>query len=523
MLEWSSPLWLLGLSGAPFVWLLHRLRSARPEIPVSAGFLWRARAMEDEAGRRFTETDPAWRRRALLVALLALAAAGPRWAEAPRRNLDIWVDDSLSLQAMEGGTPRHRLALAALAEALRAEAPYQATLRSLGRADRSLRFDSGSAADGLAQLAGWFGEPGSEPRPPIPAAMNPEAAHWLLTDGADAALDAWAAAAPLARIVRAGEARENLAVTVLSVRPVPDGGERWAGLVGLANTGALPARRTVELHAGGRLLRSWPVELAAGASTRLSFDLPEAAGASLRAWVSPADALEADDRLALDLSGRIPARRVGPCGPYLRAALEAHPRLDFRPEATPELTFACGEKARFEGAGIHFHSPGAASPPAAPLFWTAAAGPLRALFLDRAWLRIFRDYPFRPEEGETLLAVATRPLIRQWSAPDRIAVYLDMDDADFARRPEYPALVAGLVGRLAPAADWERGYEVERSPEPSRIAPLALPPVRAASTAATTPAGLDLGPWLILAALAVLALDLARGSRLPLARQWGWR
>lgn len=523
MLEWSSPLWLLGLSGVPLVWLLHRLRLARPEVPVSAGFLWRAQAVEDEAGRRFAETDPAWRRRALLVALLALAAAGPHWTGTPRRNLDIWVDDSLSLQALEGGTPRHRLALDALAEALRAEAPYEATLRSLGRADRSLRFDSDTAADGLARLAGWFGEPSSEPRPPIPAAMNPAAAHWLLTDGADAALDAWAAAAPLARIVRIGEARENLALTVLSVRPNPDGGERWAGLVGLANTGASAARRTVELYAGGRLLRSWPVELAAGASTRLSFDLPEAAGRDLRALVPPADALAADDSLALELPDRIPARRVGPCGPYLRAALEAHPRLDFRPGGEPGLTFACGEEARFEGAGIHFHSPGTSSPPAAPLFWTAAAGPLRTLFLDRAWLRIFRDYPLRPEEGETLLSVANRPLIRQRSLPARIAVYLDMDDPDFARRSEYPALVAGLVGRLTPAADWERGYGVERSPEPSRIAPLALPPLRTASAAATAPAGFDLGPWLILAALAVLALDLARGPRPPLAWRWGWR
>lgn len=520
MLEWSSPLWLLGLAGVPLVWLLHRLRLARPELPVSAGFLWRAQIVEDEAGRRFAEADPAWRRRALLVALLALAAAGAHWTGAERRSLEVWVDDSLSLQAEEqGGTPRYRLALAALAEALRAAAPYEATVRSLGRAERSLGFDSDSAEDGLERLAGWFEEPGAEPHPPIPAAMNPAASHWLLTDGADTALNAWAEAAPLGRIIRAGAERDNLALTVLSVRPTPDGRERLAGLIGVANTGSSPVRRTVELQAGGSLLQRWPVELAAGASARLGFDLPEAAGSSLRVLAVPGDALAADDGLSLELPGKIPVEWLGGCGPFLRAALEAHPRLNFH-AGDAELSFACGENVRLDGAGIHFHSPGLSSPPAAPLFWTPAAGELRALFLDRAWLRIFRDYPFRPGEGEALLAVAGRPLIRQPAGAARLDVYLDMDDPEFARRPEYPALVAGLIGRLAPAADWGRGYASERPLEASRIAPLDMPAERVDASAGKVSAGIDLSPYLIVAALAVLALDLARSGRAFPAQRW---
>src|SRR5262245_57671007 len=93
--------WLAALALLPVVRWLHRYRDAAAATPVAAVFLWRTDAVTG-ASRTRGPPDPAWRRRALVVALLVLALAGPRWPGDRGAPVMIWLDDSQSLYARDG-------------------------------------------------------------------------------------------------------------------------------------------------------------------------------------------------------------------------------------------------------------------------------------------------------------------------------------------------------------------------------------------------------------------------------------
>ena len=57
-----------------------------------------------------------------------------------------------------------------------------------------------------------------EPRLPPPQALDPSRAHWLVTDGADADVNAWAVTAPIARRLQVGRAADNVGITRVSAR-----------------------------------------------------------------------------------------------------------------------------------------------------------------------------------------------------------------------------------------------------------------------------------------------------------------
>jgi len=511
MIEWSSPGWLWGLVVLPLVWALHKLRARRGEFAVSAVFLWRYAAFEETTGSRWSSADPAWRRRALILALLILAEAGAHWSDS--RFIEIWLDDSVSMLVDEGKAKRHEMALQVLREALDDLSPFRAVIHSLTYPGRSVRFDSSYANRWEGEVESWFQDPGPGVQMPLAMEMSPDAGHWLVTDGADSDVNRWADAAQLSRIVQVGTARDNLALTALSLRPSLKSENGLNGILELANAGDAEARRTIELYVGERMLRSWPVVVSSGGTETLAFDLPKPVDGPLIARSKPADALTYDDELALAYPQRVHARLFGACGRHLSAALSVHPALTFPSDNgnDADLAVVCGNGEA--GAGrvrIRFQRTERSHTLGKPVLWTSGTRELKHVFLDHRWLRAFPVGAFGPDSGKALLAAGSEWLIASNENPREIDVRLDMEFQAFAERPEYPVLIAGLIERLLPEARLDRVYEARRSRGESRIAPLPMPEPMAAPDLISGGAGVDLSPYLIIGAIGLLVLDMRR-------------
>src|SRR6478736_5910899 len=97
----DHPWWLAALALLPVVRWLHRYRAATDATSVAAAFLWRGDVHTGMRGREPQPPDPAWRRRAGVVALLALVLAGPRLPGGHGAPIIVWLDDSQSLYARD--------------------------------------------------------------------------------------------------------------------------------------------------------------------------------------------------------------------------------------------------------------------------------------------------------------------------------------------------------------------------------------------------------------------------------------
>lgn len=492
MIVWSAPWWLLALALAPLIWWLHTFRRGGREVKVSSLRLFPPDGGRDEAGRRRAAADRIWPLRAAASAGLALALAGPGWRGEGLAPVQIWVDDSLSMAAAEaGGKTRLALGLGRLKTALDEAGWPEAEARSLADPARpGLRLSRGTSE---AAWLDWARVGDSPPRPPEPWQMAPEAGHWLLTDGADGKLNAWAEQAPLSQIVQAGQAGENSALTLLALRPAGDGG--WRGLAQIDNLGAKPATRSLGL-AG----QSWTVEVPPGESRQVEFALGPEAG-EVAAQLSPADALALDDALALAAPAKPMLRIAGDCPPPVLAALRAHPRLAVGEPAA--LTVACGDApAPGEGPLLRLRQSPAAQPLKDPAVWLEEAGKLQRLRLPAEWLAA---HPADgPAEGRPLLLAGDRALVTV--AGRRVDCYLDLSGGPLARQPEFPALLAGLVDAALGDDLLDGTASRSRPAEGSRIAPRGLPRPAPPGRRAEPPPR-DLAPALLLLVAAALLAD----------------
>jgi hypothetical protein len=476
MVTLSSPLWLLGLAIIPVIRWLHRFRERGPEREVSALFLWRAGAASDTAGRTQQDPDPRWRLRAAVAAAIVLALAEPRLRTEATRPIDVWVDDSISMYALEASETRMRAALRELLRAL-PRAARGVRLHSLADPASSLDLDRSRGDDSFTALAGWAAQPRGAPLPPPPATLDPDRAHWLITDGADAAVNAWAERAPLSRVIEVGTRADNVAVTRVAARLSLASPDTADVLVSAHNAGPHLETRQLALAAGGEPVGRWSLRLEPGARAAHRIGIPLAAATRLQATLTPADALPNDDTLALALADLQPIRMrlEGRCPSALLAALQAHPRLaNAREISERELTIACGpESEAMTPPAILIHAPHTARAAGAPL---SAAIELPAL--DPAWL--IGEYAQPVSEGfSEILRGPNGVLIEATATPPRVVhVYLDLANAAFARQPEYPALLDRLVGYALNRETLDAVASAERAPSESRIASLTVPSPR---------------------------------------------
>jgi hypothetical protein len=313
MMLFASPIWLLGLLTVPVIWYLHRRGPMLKRQPVASLELWpESLATAAQPGPR-RRPDPVWRQRALVAALLSLALTGPR-LHAPAERVTLWVDDSLSMQIAEGGKTRLQRGLDEVRGALSARSVSNVEVHTLSRPWQV--WPSPDAA--LSALPTSAGE--HEPRLPDPTRLDPSRSHWLVTDGADAWVNAWLAQSTVSRVFQTAEGSRNVGVAQLSARPQPtkDGGV--AVQVILVNGGNQLETRRLQLSVDASLLDAREVSLAPGSTQTLSLAVrttPSRIGARL----TPADALAMDDAAVVSIRAArprcnarwMPTRRCAGC------------------------------------------------------------------------------------------------------------------------------------------------------------------------------------------------------------------
>jgi hypothetical protein len=506
MPSFLSPLWLLALLGVPLLRWLHRFSRQERGHPVAALFLWRQAATETQ-GRRRGPPDPRWRLRALLLAVLALALARPVLEQDDPRGIEVWIDDSPSMQTLETGGSRLRLALERLDRELAGRDATDVMLRSLQ--DPALRLEwRGSARSGW-QDQGREAEPqdATDARPPPAVSMTADREHWLVTDGADAAINAWARQAPLHRVLRTGSVRDNVALTRLAVRPALQDNAAHV-LLRVHNPGEQMATRQLVLYANDRELHRESLDLPPDQARELSLRLPDLHAGALLARLEPADALAWDDQLGVAHAALDPVRvdLDASCPRALHTVLRNHPRLVLRPGATDALPIRCGQA--YSGPGLFFKLP---TQPV-PLDYTPGFAPPWP-WLDRDWLHTDRSSPIGADE-EILLGNRAQPLVSlQAAASRRVTVHFDIARDRLIRQPEYPLLVDALLGTVLQRALLDETFVASRPVMESRIAPRPVARGELPTSQADSRRARALQPYALWLALLLLALDLLGAAR----------
>ena len=298
-LSLAAPIWLCGLLLLPLIRWLHRGGPQRRALPVSRLALWRGAVASSPAGGERRPPDPAWRRRALLAALLSLALAEPQWP-GQRTQLTLWVDDSLSMLTREAQGTRLAVGLAQARALLAEAAPTEVDVRTLGDPWRAL-----GALDEASVATILDGAGRGVPAPPPPALLRRQSQQWLLTDGADAVLRAWPGDRQPDRVIQVASVTRNVGLERLSARRHLEDPDQLDLLLKVTNGGSAAETRTLVWFAGGAEVARSTLDLAAGTSALVRATIPTAA--SVRATLQPGDALAADAEIVLDLA---PLRRL---------------------------------------------------------------------------------------------------------------------------------------------------------------------------------------------------------------------
>jgi hypothetical protein len=519
----AAPLWLTGLVLIPLLWWLHRRSSCGRSVLVASLALWPVRRPPEAAAGPTARhpVDPALLRRVLIVALAIIALAGPA-SPRPSGSVTVWVDDSASMRATEAGGPRSGLALARLGQELAARAAGEVIVRALG---------DPATARTIGELPALFaaptaGDAGREPVLPAPESLEGTSEHWLVTDGADARVNAWLGLAPIGRVLQSGSTTENVALTALSVRRALSGAGRYVVQAAVMNAGRARAERRLELAGEAGTLWSAPLQVEPGQSATVNVELEWAAG-RLQAVLSPGDALHLDDSLALDASGLAPvAVEVdSSCPAALRAAILAHPATQTAAAASrPDLAIDCAGRMTASGAPRLLARPvidGRAVEGAAR--WSSAAAAGVRLALDPRLLVRSGSLP-RLETGDTLLlGTADEPLVvRRAASTPVVEVALDLAQPAFAASPQYPLFVSAVAALTLERPLLGVVTAVSRPVDGARIAPLAQ--LTAEPQAAWRPASArDLSAGLLWAAVLLLAWDLVAASGVALATRRYYR
>lgn len=522
----ADPLWLVGLGIIPLIRWLHRAEAPLSAWQVSALFLWDQASEKDAQGKTKKRPDPAWRRRALLAAFVVGALANPHWM-AETRLLTVWVDNSLSMQAMENGSTRLSTLMTMLAKELnQADSSWdEVVLRSLSDPGEVSTVSSSNFAAANEWQSWQVAEPVGPPAP----LMSERSNHWLLTDGASEALQSWAQRVRIDHALQTGAATENVAVSRLAARRNLEAENTLDVLVAISNTGRDAAERRLSLYSGGRLLEFADLSLAAGQT--LNWQSRILAGdALLKVALTSGDVLSADDELTLDLSSFEALATVveDACGPALRRAVVTHPSLRLAgPADRPALAISCSHDrfpaAEFAAANnvpahIRMLSGSPASVATSPV-WTPYAGDRGNLLLAAEWLSA-AAWPAGADAlaaASILLRAEDMPLVvlRTADSPsdfgDRSARFvdtsIDLRQPLFVQQPEFAAFVAVLADIATDRQLLTEPASVSRHVQASRVSPVSLDVAAADAESQQRIAAAPLSSAFVILALLLLLLD----------------
>ncbi len=445
LLTFATPAWLLGFLLVPVIRWLHRGGRHRRTVPVSRVKLWRlADASAPSAGER-RPPDPAWRRRALLAALLFIALAGPQFPE-QRTDITLWIDDSLSMLTREERGTRLTEGLAQV-RLLLADVPHaNVEVRTLGDPWHGLGALNEATAGAVAAGAGR-----KQPMAPPAGLLAGGNLHWLLTDGTNATLLEWPGSSRPDRIIRVGSVTRNVGLERLSARRSLTDPERYDMLLKVANGGSVSETRVVVFATdAGELARS-NLSLDPGEVALVSAVMP--ASAKVRATLQPTDALAEDDEiiLGLDRLRRIRVATDARCPAALKSAIATHPALILAEESTRdvEAVLDCGTRDVVRDvASIRVIANHAPTRPHGSLQWSSSVPESRRLKLDADRLEVAARLDTRPGDV-ALLAIDDVPVIvSRVGAAKVLETSLDFNSEEMRRGSEIPLLVNFMFERL---------------------------------------------------------------------------
>jgi hypothetical protein len=470
-MSFAAPAWLLGLLLVPVIWYLHRSGPVLRMHPVENLDPWRdSSASANQAGQR-RKPDPAWIRRAAIAALLSLALAGPTL---PRASVPVtlWVDDSLSMLTDESGEPRLQLGLAQVAAALRDSGVSDLEVRALSRPWRALRGTDASKLDLRVDPTG-----ADEPHPPDAAQLDRSRAHWLLTDGADASVNAWLAAAPIARVFQVGNATRNAGIAALAVRAQPSQSDAAAIQVQVTNGGAVSESRRVEVATNAGPAGSADVSIEPGGTATISFEAAIDAG-TVTARLSPADSLHADDNASVATAVLQPVLVAvdASCPAAVARAVRTHPALHESGAADARLAIQCGAThgAHAPTPRVWLHDGATATIDASTLSWSSTNdGTVPVLPVEFARRTRGRIEPPGAHDV-VLLESRGAPLIVLRPGPPRVVeTSLDFSSPDAAAEAAVPLGIGFLADLALDQRLLDRTARAGRGAAASRVAQVA--------------------------------------------------
>jgi hypothetical protein len=476
VLSLAAPAWLLGLALLPVIRWLHRGGRHRRSVAVSHLGLWQGAALSQPAAGERRPPDPAWRRRALLAALLFTVLAGPQWP-ARHPGITLWVDDSISMLTREPQGTRLALGLGQ-ARALLAGTPHGAVqVRALGDPWQAQGTLSDAVVAGLEAGAGR-----QEPSPPPAALLRGDHLHWLLTDGADARLWSWPGGRRADRVIQVGVATRNVGIQRLSARRRAGDATRVDVQLKLVNGGnEAETREIVWATPAGEVARTRQ-RLESGAWALVSASVP--AAAQVRATLQPGDALAEDDHMVLDLAP-LQRRRVAVdphCTVALAAAVASHPGLVAVPADSPDVQAAldCTTPAPARAVPVvHVRADHTPQRVAGPVLWAPSVPEATRLSFEGALPKLAAQ--LRPGPGEAVLLAAGGQalVVSRAGSPRRIETSLDFASDGATGGPHTPLLVNLMFERLLGEPLLDALVMLDRGPAASRVVPLPDSPAGA--------------------------------------------
>ncbi len=506
MLNFAAPMWLLGLLLLPVIRWLHRGGRQLRAVPVSRLDLWRRSAASSPAAGERRPPDPAWRRRALLTALLLVGLSGPQLPE-QRIRMTLWIDDSMSMLTREPHGTR-------LAEGL---ANARSLLAELPRADVEVRTlgDPWHSLGALTETTGatlLAGAGRKEPAAPPAGLLRRDTLQWLVTDGAHAALSEWPGDRRPDRIIQVASVTRNVGLERLSARRNLNDPDKVDLLLKVTNGGAAAETREVVVFTDtGELARSTH-RLGPGRSAFVTAVIP--ASAQVRAKLQPADALAEDDEIALDLTP-LRRRRVATdsnCPRALIAAVGAHPALALAQAdaAGADVGLDCGA---YRAAGgiptIRVLADRASTRPLGSVQWSSSVPESRRIPIDVERLRVAAKLQVRPTDA-VLLAVGGEPVILSRAGASRLLeTSLDFGAMGTTRGPEIPLLVNLMFEHLLGTRLLDAIAITDRGPGSALVVPSERVGANAGARARSEPRLLrDWARPLLVAALLVLLWEI---------------
>lgn len=470
-MSFSSPAYLWILAALLPLLAIHFLRIKPRRLEVNAFFLWESILKERRASSLFQRLREwiSWLLLALVVAALALAAAGPRLEGEDQRDLLIVVDVSPSMRARHSGKEVILLAKNHVREIIRALNGTRRTALAIASGDLHFLCHLSTAPKDVLDALSRVEVCDMPVSVSTIRAINAWAGHGtqkprvvFLTDGHGG----WDGLDPSIEVIRLGGRAPNAGFVAADLTWASSGGGKARFFYRIASSLEEETHGELELRHqdSGQLARLLPVVLHPGQEASDILDVENAAPGAWTASLKLNDALATDNEVSLGLAERRPIRiHIAAKDDYFFGrCVEAFARTGghlARVQSGGEVAITQGKPSDDERQIVF-------APRGESWFWSDAGEGIDVLAVELA----VEDHPLvrnldveairfdgakrmTPAPGSLVLArsEAGDALIWKSQVGTRAAVVVNLDPSrsDFFLSPWFPALVHDSARHLA--------------------------------------------------------------------------